>query len=134
LIVVDASIAAAWLVNDAASEFAARLLLVEDELAAPDLIGCEVGNVLWKRVIRGETELKTADRLLLDLQAIGMTLVPGGSLLRPALHLAVEINHPVYDCLYFALAQQQSALLATVDRRMSAAASRLHRPVALWQG
>ena len=52
--VVDASVAVKWLVNEQASEAAHRLLNSEERLVAPDFIVVEVGNVLWKKLRRGE--------------------------------------------------------------------------------
>jgi predicted nucleic acid-binding protein len=34
-----------------------------------------------------------------------------------ALHLAHEIEHPLYDCLYLATAEAVAATVATADRR-----------------
>ena len=34
-----------------------------------------------------------------------------------ALRLGAELDHPVYDCLYLALALERGAALATADRR-----------------
>ncbi|MGH7325352.1 MAG: type II toxin-antitoxin system VapC family toxin [Candidatus Rokuibacteriota bacterium] len=42
-----------------------------------------------------------------------------------AARLAVELGHPVDDCLYLALAASHSALLATADDRLTRAAERL---------
>jgi predicted nucleic acid-binding protein len=42
-----------------------------------------------------------------------------------ALALAVEANHPVYDCVYLALALQRHTHVVTDDRRFAAAAARL---------
>lgn len=35
-----------------------------------------------------------------------------------ALALACHLNHPVYDCLYLALARREAALLLTADQRL----------------
>jgi len=41
------------------------------------------------------------------------------------------MNHPVYDCVYLALAADQSAPIATADRRLRAAATTAG--VAVWE-
>jgi predicted nucleic acid-binding protein len=35
-----------------------------------------------------------------------------------ALALACHLNHPVYDCLYLALARREAAFLLTADQRL----------------
>ncbi len=132
-VVVDASAAVAWLVNDPASDYAASLLTSGEELVAPDLLPSEVVNVLWKRVARGETSIEIAEQLLPHFVAIGVRLSPAFSLWRAALQIATRLNHPAYDCLYLALAESEEAKLATADKRLAAAAARLDAPVALWK-
>ena len=54
------------------------------------------------------------------------------TLLRGAARLAVEIEHPVHDWVYLALAATRSASLATADDRLRRAAARLGVPI--WRG
>lgn len=58
-----------------------------------------------------------------NLLALGIAWTPSAVLLRPAARLAVEVGHPVYDCLYLTLAASHSAPLA--DDRLRRAAERL---------
>jgi len=46
------------------------------------------------------------------------------TLLAPDL-MAVELGHPVYDCLYLALAVSHAAPIATADKRLQQAAGRI---------
>jgi predicted nucleic acid-binding protein len=46
-LVVDASVAAKWLVTEPLSDKALDVLGSSDELYAPDLLLAEVGNILW---------------------------------------------------------------------------------------
>ncbi|MEB3297655.1 MAG: hypothetical protein VKL23_08995 [Cyanobacteriota bacterium] len=39
--------------------------------------------------------------------------------------LACHLNHPVYDCLYLALARREAASLISSDRRLNALAERV---------
>ncbi len=41
-------------------------------------------------------------------------------LARTALAIAIELDHPVYDCIYLALARRRGAPLVTLDRRLTA--------------
>jgi len=38
-------------------------------------------------------------------------------LIKSAYHLAIELNHSVYDCYYLALAKHQNAVMVTADRK-----------------
>ena len=42
-----------------------------------------------------------------------------------ALALACRLNHPVYDCLYLALARREAATLISADRRLRTLAERV---------
>jgi predicted nucleic acid-binding protein len=130
-IVLDASVAAAWLVDDAVSTDAATLLDDGEELAAPDLLGTEVANVLWKRLLRSQFDSPTAERLLRYFFALGIRLEPSSTFLASTLRLAGTLRHPVHDCLYLALAQKLGASIATFDKRMAAAAKAAAIP--LWK-
>ena len=46
-----------------------------------------------------------------------MRFVPLDDLREPALEMAIELRHPIYDCFYLALAQRQRCALVTADRR-----------------
>ena len=45
-------------------------------------------------------------------------LIPSSSLLSRAAHWCLELDHPAYDCLYVALAEQERATLITADQRL----------------
>ena len=42
-----------------------------------------------------------------------------------ALALACHLNHPVYDCLYLALARREAAAVLTADKRLMALAEQV---------
>lgn len=131
-VVVDASMAVQWFANEPGSETATRLLEAPAELLAPDHMSGEAANAWWKKVRRGEMGAADLDEAVVGLLAIGIAWVPTAELLPQASRLAVEIGHPVYDCLYLALAAERGARLATADvplrRRASRMGIRLWRP------
>jgi predicted nucleic acid-binding protein len=55
-------------------------------------------------------------------------LAAGRDLLTPALELSLELRHPVYDCLYLALAQRRGVPLVTADERLISALRRRRIP------
>ena len=48
-----------------------------------------------------------------------MTLHSGDTLVQRAAQLAVEVGHPVYDCLYLACAEATASALVTADQRLA---------------
>ena len=50
---------------------------------------------------------------------------PDRQLQAEALALACHLDHPVYDCLYLALARREAATLVSADRRLNALAERV---------
>jgi predicted nucleic acid-binding protein len=45
-------------------------------------------------------------------------IVPSSEVAKRAFGLAVQFNHPVYDCLYLALAERESITLITDDTKL----------------
>lgn len=115
--IVDASVAVKWVVPEVLSVQADRLLATGDDLLAPDLLLVEAANALWSKVTRGELSGVKARRALGLLRESGLDLRPTGPLLDRALALAQRLRHPVYDCVYLALAERERARFVTADAR-----------------
>ncbi|MEO8124718.1 MAG: type II toxin-antitoxin system VapC family toxin [Burkholderiales bacterium] len=116
--VVDASVAAKWLAPEPDSASAEALL--DDELFVPDLLYAEVGNILWKKQMRGEMDASTAQVGARWLLQLPMHVHDSAGLLVDALALSIRLKHPAYDCLYLALARRTGLPLITADRRFHA--------------
>lgn len=121
-LIVDASVAVKWVVDEPDSDKALALYQNERDLAAPTLIVAEVGNTLWKKCRR---KLVTERQMTFALEALPRFLshlceLP--ELASRAGELAVRLDHPIYDCFYLALAQRESAAIVTADERLFAAA------------
>jgi predicted nucleic acid-binding protein len=114
--IIDASVAFKWVVEEEGSE-AAIALIGSGDLIGPTLIHAEVGNALWKAVRRGELagDGEISEQLA-DL-ARYLRTVDETPLLGRALALGIELGHPVYDCVYLALAEDLDDMLVTADRR-----------------
>ena len=117
-LVVDASIAFKWFVPEADAESALALLDQDVELLTPDLIFAEIGNAMWARLRTIEAGAAAADAAQLALRRIFNRIFPASDLVRRATQLAFELRHPVYDCVYLALCEQENALLVTADERL----------------
>ena len=117
--VLDVSVVVKWYVEEDTSR-RARLLLVDDVPAiAPAFLGVEFSNVMWKLIRKGALESEKARLYCLDLPLNLSWWVPDAELLAPALTLAAQRGHAVYDCLYVALAIRENAPLITADRRLA---------------
>ena len=128
---VDASMAFLWFANEPDRWGAARLLETEATLLAPDLMVVEATNAWWKKLRRREMDIVDVEQAVTYLLAVGIGWTASAELVRPAARLAAELGHPVYDCVYLALAATRSASLATADERLRRGAERLG--VRIWQ-
>ena len=127
-VVVDASVAVKWFVRDAGSERAIAILDdVGLDLVAPDLFDLEVRNGLLKQSRLGALNDALLDRALTELDAVMPRLVSSQPLLRLATDLARRAAHPLYDCLYLALAERLDTTLVTAD---AAFVARCHQRLA----
>lgn len=119
--VVDASIAVKWVVEEADSEAAARLLERDVVLLAPDLLYAEAASALWALSRRGDVAAADVREALAVLADVTLHIPASMRQLMPAAtRLAQDLDHPVYDCFYLALAVQQQYPLLTADRRFQA--------------
>ena len=123
--VVDASVVVKWVVEEPGSDLARTLATAA--LEAPDLLFTECANILWKKARVGDLDKPEAEARLGALLRAPVRLAPDRDLLKPALRLAVELGHPVCDCLYLALAQVRKLPLVTADTRLVLAVKRRRR-------
>ena len=115
---VDASVAVKWFVTEPLSENARLLLAHRLDLHAPDMLLAEFANVICKKVRR--KELQASPRYIDALSSFSetITLLPVGDLIERAMQISLEIEHPVYDCLYLACAEETESKLVTADRKL----------------
>lgn len=116
--VVDASVGIKWFLPEIHSGPARSLLPGSHFLIVPELFFPEFGNILWKKVRRGELSDAEAREVLEALGTIGLRTVSSEHLITPALEIALETECTVYDALYVALAVTREVALVTADRRL----------------
>ena len=123
-LVVDASVVAQWVLQQEGSA-RATALRSEERLIAPSLVAAEVGNAIWKAVRRGDV---TRDDALAAIESALLPLdelTPSDDLRLRALAMAIDLDHPVYDCLYLALAEREQCAVVTADQRFVTAAKKM---------
>ncbi len=115
-LVIDASVALKWVLAEDGSS--AADLLLDQELIAPELWMIEAANALWRRVSRGALTAPEAEERLLELSNAPVASIPITDDIFAAAGLSSSMDHPVYDCLYIALAQRENTTLITADTRL----------------
>ncbi|MEN3002354.1 MAG: type II toxin-antitoxin system VapC family toxin [Armatimonadota bacterium] len=145
-LVIDASVAVKWLVQEEHSN-EARLLLQHLSLAqgsanliliAPDVILAEIGHALRRLVNRGEIAPALSEILYdyfvthVPLVLIGLHSDPRydaeNHLVQDAIRLGNQNVYSFYDALYICLALKRNAFLVTSDRKL------YEKPLPLSQG
>jgi predicted nucleic acid-binding protein len=119
IVVVDASVAVRWTVNEPASEHAASLVLSAHQLIAPDVVLLEVGNALARAKRRGRISPSAVGEGLGLVESRLEFQAPVARYARPALEIALRHGGSVYDACYLALARAAGAALATADEQQA---------------
>ncbi len=123
-LVIDASIALAWLLNEPHRALADTV--IEDGLntglTAPELFWIEVANVLGQHVRRRRMTASERDEALADLRSLGIVQQQSAERLSHLVALSDRHGLTAYDAAYLELAVREGAALATLDRALAAAA------------
>lgn len=129
LLVLDCSVTMAWVFREEFTPFTERIL---DEVTAsraivPSLWPLEVGNVLLQAERRGGVSEADSSRFLALLGGLPIDVDDLRRLdwLHDVVPLARETGLTVYDASYLELAARFGVPLATLDRRLAAAAARV---------
>lgn len=126
MIVIDASIALKWFIEEERRERALNVLelirVAPSDYAVPDLFYLEMTSVL-ARLMKSRKDLH---QTIADLYDLGLTQVRlGAGLLKTAADIAFEYRLSGYDALYAACAQTLGGQWLTADKRAHAKISRL---------
>jgi predicted nucleic acid-binding protein len=121
-VVVDASLAIKWVLNEPYTE---QALALADEWAtagirpsAPCLLLVEATNVLHRRAMLGHISLSQARELLAGLLDMGIEIRESPQIHLRAMELAQELARPaVYDTHYLAVSDILECDLWTADER-----------------
>lgn len=114
-LVVDANVAVGWSADSPNSATCVRILRESSALIAPDLIIPEVANTFYQLIRTGTANKERLRDGLEFLPRWFAELVPSASLRRRAFDLALELEHPAYDCFYLALALSRDVKFVSAD-------------------
>lgn len=117
IVVVDASVAVKWYVDEIFGDNAEKLLDGTFELYAPELIVPEFGNIVWKKVRSGKTTPDEGRTIIEAFNNQNMNLQPQSHLLKHAYLGAEWSGQTVYDWMYLVLAISLSCKFVTADER-----------------
>lgn len=124
-LVIDASVALKWVLNEDGSQEAQALLNVGAQrapMAAPDFLWTECANVIWLSIRRERIASRSASAAFALIDAAPIEKIESRPLLPSAIQIAIELGCSPYDCLYLAAAQSERATMVTADARFAAAA------------
>ena len=121
--VIDASVAVKLLVDEPDSDAARELAASGEELHAPRLMASEVANALWRKARVGEMERADVGAALALMTDMPVRWNDDELVSADAVRLALALDHPVYDCVYLALAHRIGATVVTADRQFVTAVS-----------
>lgn len=107
-----------WFVEEVQAEAARRLLADVYALYAPGLWWPECGNILWKKVQRGELTAQEARLIRQGLEQQPVDITPSILIIAPAFEIALDTGLTVYDSCYLALAMLIESQLVTADQRL----------------
>jgi len=123
-IIIDASMACNWQLDDEKNETANQILEEARtyRMRVPSIFWHEMRSILISSEKRGRTTKAEILQLLEELRALGIREQESSS---DALILSLAFQHNLsaYDAAYLALAVQTNAILATNDRQLARAAN-----------
>lgn len=139
MIVVDASVAVKWFLPEPGSAEAASILRDYDTVSGPDLLAIEVSATLVRgaNVVKANrAEAETALAKFADMVAEGKVLLHRLSArqIDTAASHAMDLGHPLKDCVYLAMAMDAGCPLMTADARFAAKARAVYADVRLLGG
>ena len=137
MIVVDASLAAKWMLWEADTRIALRFLLHHGRgLCGPDTLFTEVAGAIVRRANQRQgIETDALEALRKWTVAWGQHVVKPHRVTQRRIYeagkIAITLGHPLKDCIYLALAVELRCELATCDLKFLTKARRLYPAVRL---
>jgi len=121
-LVIDASVALKWVLVEPDSDLAVALL--DQDLIAPAFWLTEAANALWRRAQHGQLTADQVTDRIVELRNAPVSSPAVDDDLLAAASLALELGHPIHDCLHLAMGIREGAVVVTADRRFRDAVDR----------
>jgi predicted nucleic acid-binding protein len=117
MVIIDASVAVKWVVDEPNGDRAEKLL--RQRLAAPALWLAEAASALWSKCRRQDISEDEARRACLTLRQAPVDQISLDLLLPAAIDYALVLQQPLYDCFYLAAAHLHDTHMVTADLRFA---------------
>ncbi len=117
-LIIDSSVAIKWFVQENQRDHALQILESRKDILAPDFIEIEMANITWKKVRQNEIDGSHVKTIVAALPEYIPELLPTSPFIYRAIELAIDLDHPIYDCVYLACAMHQNGLIVTADKRL----------------
>ncbi|MBN2440345.1 MAG: type II toxin-antitoxin system VapC family toxin [Spirochaetales bacterium] len=88
------------------------------EIIVPDSVRAEIVNVIWQWIQWAQLPTEKGLFALQHVQGLFTEVVPCHDLWFMALDLSLKNDHPAYDTLFVALADQRKTKLVTYDSKL----------------
>lgn len=118
VLIIDASVAAKWFVEEEHSDAALSVLKEGNRLHAPDFLLLEMDSIIGKWIRRSVINHAEGIDLRDALRRYPIQHHPFISFLDPAFTISSQTGQSIYDCLYVALAALLKGRMLTADRRL----------------
>lgn len=120
-VVIDASVALKWVLEEEGF-LAARRLVETELLAAPDLLFVECANVLWTKTRKFGLSGQDALAAMQIIENAPVRSIQGRPHVAAAQRISLELGQSAYDSLYLAVALAERMIFVTADAAFSRAA------------
>lgn len=115
--VVDASVSVKWYVPEIYEQEAVSLLRGKNQFHVPELIFPEFGNIIWKKVRRGDITKAEGEKIITEFSKRKLVIHSHKKIIIPAYIGAESSGQTVYDWTYLALAVSLSCEMVTADEK-----------------
>jgi predicted nucleic acid-binding protein len=123
-LVIDCSVAAAWLLPDEQSVTASRILMAapNSSFVVPVLFKLELANVMCSAMRRKRVDASLLSQLAREVQCLPMRFEPLGLSFDALLAGAMQYALTPYDYIYLEMSKRLNLPLATLDAKLAIAA------------
>ena len=95
------------------------------DIEAPDILKIEFINVLRKAHYLNHVPIDTIDKVYVDAIGLIKVFYHHNDILEEAKDISFALNHPIYDCLFLALASKLDQPFVSSDKRLLLKANNL---------
>lgn len=103
---------------DKAESVAFRRVVMANECVSPVLFLSEISNAVWKEVRFRDLKKALAVEIISSISKMTTLHFEDDLLISAAFEIALDAEHPVYDCIYIAMSRHYNAPILTADRKL----------------